>query len=182
MRTKKYKGSVLAIFLVILLAGCGVAGSTDEEENPKIQVRDIKEETDQTDEEALKDTNTENQADMEENQIMIEVNGQSFLVKLYDNATAAALLEKLPMVLDMKEMNGNEKYYFMEDALPTDVEDIGEIRTGDFMLYGSDCLVLFFQDFSTSYSYTRIGYIEDREGFADALSDGTVKIQFYIEE
>ena len=163
MRTKKYKGSVLAIFLVILLAGCGVAGSTDEEENPKIQVRDIKEETDQTDEEALKDTNTENQADMEENQIMIEVNGQSFLVKLYDNATAAALLEKLPM-------------------RPSAVVDIGEIRTGDFMLYGSDCLVLFFQDFSTSYSYTRIGYIEDREGFADALSDGTVKIQFYIEE
>lgn len=153
MKTKKYIGTVLAISSLLLLAGCGASGGTDEGEDPKVQ----------------------------ETEIVIEVDGQSFSARLYDNDAAAALLEKLPMVLDMEEMNGNEKYFFMEDALPTDTEDIEEIQTGDIMLYGDDCLVLFFQDFSTSYRYTRVGYIEDREGFADALSDGTVQIGFYLE-
>ena len=56
----------------------------------------------------------------------------------------------------MDELNGNEKYYFMPNALPTDPERPGEIHTGDFMLYGSDCLVLFYKNFSSSYSYTRL--------------------------
>lgn len=198
MKTKKYIGTVLVIFSLLLLAGCGATGSTDEGENSKIQAQDTEEESSGQNEETetrkdtsmpfgknketRKDTDTKEDADVEEKQIMIEVNGQSFSAKLYDNAAAAALLEKFPMVLDMEEMNGNEKYFFMEDTLPTDTKDIGDIHTGDIMLYGADCLVLFFQDFSTSYRYTRIGYIEDQEGFADALSDGTVEIRFYIEE
>lgn len=184
MKTKKYIGTVLVIFSLLLLAGCGATGGTDEGENPKIQAQDTEEESSGQNEETeiRKDTDTKGDTDVEEKQIVIEVNGQSFSAKLYDNAAAAALWEKLPMVLDMEEMNGNEKYFFMEDTLPADTEDIGDIHTGDIMLYGDDCLALFFQDFSTSYRYTRIGYIEDQEGFADALSDGTVEIRFYIEE
>lgn len=46
------------------------------------------------------------------------------------------------------------------------------------MLFGSDCLVLFFEDFSNSYSYTRIGHIEEEEAFAGVLEEGTVEVSF----
>ena len=36
----------------------------------------------------------------------------------------------------------------------------------------------FFEDFSTSYSYTRIGHIEDAGNFADTLASGTVEVMF----
>ena len=52
---------------------------------------------------------------------------------------------------------------------------------GDFMLYGSDCLVLFYKNFSSSYSYTRLGYIEDTAGFAKAVGNGSVFISFEYE-
>lgn len=108
--------------------------------------------------------------------LIIEVNGQSFKTGLYNNETAKALLERLPMTLNMDELNGNEKFYYLDDRLPADSENVGSIQTGDIMLFGSDCLVLFFEDFSTSYSYTRIGHIDDSQGFADALADGTVEV------
>ncbi|PWJ79123.1 UNVERIFIED_CONTAM: hypothetical protein C7383_101500 [Murimonas intestini] len=110
--------------------------------------------------------------------IMINVGGQSFQAILYDNETAKTLKERLPLTLLMEELNGNEKFYYLEDGLPTDSEHVGNIQTGDIMLFGSDCLVLFFDDFNTSYSYTRIGHIEDSQGFADALADGTVEVTF----
>jgi hypothetical protein len=46
------------------------------------------------------------------------------------------------------------------------------------MLYGSTCLVLFYKDFSTSYSYTKLGSIEDISGLTDALGGGSVQVTF----
>ena len=37
------------------------------------------------------------------------------------------------------------------------------------MLYGNNCLVLFYKSFSTEYSYTKIGYIENPSNLADAV-------------
>lgn len=122
----------------------------------------------------------ENNVEKEETRMVIEVNGQQFEAELYDNDTARALADMLPMTLNMEEMNGNEKYYFMDESLPTETENIGTIQNGDIMLYGSDCLVLFFKTFDTAYSYTRIGHIEDAQGFSAALDSGTVEISFHM--
>ena len=113
--------------------------------------------------------------------LKITIAGQVFTAKLYNNESTQALLHQLPITVRMDELNGNEKYYFMPNALPTDPERPGEIHTGDFMLYGSDCLVLFYKNFSSSYSYTRLGYIEDTEGFAKAVGNGSVFISFEYE-
>ncbi len=46
------------------------------------------------------------------------------------------------------------------------------------MLYGDNCLVLFYETFSSSYSYTRLGYIEDVERFSQAVGDGDIRVSF----
>lgn len=108
----------------------------------------------------------------------VKIDGQKFQVTLYDNETVHALQEQLPMTLHMEELHGNEKFYYLDEGLPTSAEDVGNIQTGDLMLFGSDCLVLFFADFSTTYSYTRIGHVEDAANFASALKSGTVEVTF----
>ena len=112
--------------------------------------------------------------------VNIQVGNNSFTAVLYDNDSTRALLEKLPLVLNMEELNGNEKFYFFPEKFPTDSERVGEVKTGDLMLFGSDCLVLFYKSFSTSYSYTRLGYIEDGTGLVDALGNGSVEVIFNL--
>lgn len=120
----------------------------------------------------------------EENMPALEivVNGRNFSVQLYENETTAALLERLPLALDMKELNGNEKYVYLDESLPTDAQNPGQIRAGDLMLYGSDCLVLFYQDFSTSYSYTPLGRVEDPTALAETLGEGGIQAIIQISE
>lgn len=78
-------------------------------------------------------------------------------------------------------MNGNEKYYYLPDNLPTSSSNPGRIQTGDLMLYGSSCVVLFYESFSTSYSYTRLGRVDNPSGLASALGSGSVTVSFELQ-
>ena len=82
------------------------------------------------------------------------------------------------MTLNMKELNGNEKYHYFDTEFPTNENSPGKISVGDIMLYGSDCLVTFYQSHSTTYQYTSVGKIEDASGFAKAVGSGNVTITF----
>lgn len=105
--------------------------------------------------------------------VNVQIGNESFTIILYDNDAAAAFAEMLPLTLDMSELNGNEKYFYLDSDLPAMAEPVGAIRNGDFMLYGANCLVLFYDSFSTGYSYTRLGRVENPEGLSTALgSDG----------
>ncbi|MCS0788510.1 cyclophilin-like fold protein [Cytobacillus firmus] len=53
-----------------------------------------------------------------------------------------------------------------------------EINTGDIMLYGDNGLVLFYETFSSTYSYTRLGYIEEAVRYAQAVGDGDINVSF----
>ncbi len=109
---------------------------------------------------------------------VLNVNGQSFQAVFYNNKTAKALLKKMPMTLNMKELNGNEKYHFFDTEFPADEKSPGKISAGDIMLYGSDCLVTFYKSHSTSYQYTSVGKIENASDFAKAVGNGNVTITF----
>lgn len=119
--------------------------------------------------------------DKEENDlnITITVNGRAFSATLYDNETARAFEERLPLTLDMSELNGNEKYYYLPESLPRNSSRPSAINAGDIMLYGGDCIVIFYESFSTSYSYTPIGKINDPDGLSATLGSGSVQITFY---
>lgn len=114
------------------------------------------------------------------NQLKITVGTTSFTATLADNATAAAFKSRLPLTLNMSELNGNEKYYYLPESLPAAASNPGTIQAGDLMLYGSDCLVLFYETFRTSYSYTRIGRIDNPSGLAAALGGGSVSVTFSL--
>ena len=127
------------------------------------------------------ETNTEPPVTEEEPNMLkfeIIVGNITFSAALYDNAAAKALMDMLPLTLDMSELNGNEKYYYLDTSLPTNASRPSGIKTGDIMLYGNSCLVLFYESFSTSYSYTPIGRIDDPAGLAAALGSGNVQVTF----
>lgn len=112
------------------------------------------------------------------NKLKITVGSASFDATLEDNAAAAAFKALLPLTIGMSEMNGNEKYYYLPGSLPAAASRPGTIRTGDLMLYGSSCVVLFYQTFSTVYSYSRLGRVDNPSGLAAALGSGSVTVAF----
>ncbi len=46
------------------------------------------------------------------------------------------------------------------------------------MLYGSNTLGIFYESFTTSYSYTKIGTIDNPATLKQSLGNGTVTITF----
>ena len=128
------------------------------------------------------DDNNGNTDNPMNNNFKISIGEVSFNVTLENNATATAFKALLPMTIDMSEMNGNEKYYYLPGSQPTASSSPGTIHTGDLMLYGSSCVVLFYETFSSSYSYTRIGKVDTPSGLSEAVGTGNVSITFEIQD
>ncbi len=112
--------------------------------------------------------------------IDIKINGQTFSATLESNSSASSFFALLPLTLQMTELNGNEKYNYLNPTLPTNTISPGTINAGDIMLYSDNCIVVFYKTFNTSYSYSRIGHIDDTTGLANAVGSGNVTIEFTL--
>ena len=109
------------------------------------------------------------------------VGERRFAITVIDNAAARAFAARLPLTLDMSELNGNEKHVDLPDALPTNASRPGTIRNGDLMLYGTNTLVVFYATFNSAYSYTRLGRVEDHADLPHALGRRGVRVVFSSE-
>jgi hypothetical protein len=114
----------------------------------------------------------------EESRMWMTVGERRFAITLADNVAARAFAAQLPLTLDMSELNGNEKHADLPKALPANASRPGTIRNGDLMLYGADTLVVFYSTFNSSYSYTRLGRVDDPAGLAQALGPRGVRVVF----
>lgn len=105
-------------------------------------------------------TNIESEKNLISN-IKVMIDGKTYNAKIEDNEAAQNFANMLPLELNMSELNGNEKYAYLDKKLPTNVYNPKHIESGDIMLYGNNCLVVFYKSFDTQYSYTKIGNIEN---------------------
>ncbi len=125
-------------------------------------------------------SNISNKNTMTTTKINIKVGSEIFTATLQGNRSAQAFIDRLPLTIKMTELNGNEKYFDFDESLPANSSNPGTIQNGDLMLYGSNTLVLFYKTFSTSYSYTKLGAVDDPTGLASALGSGTITITYEL--
>ncbi|PTQ84288.1 hypothetical protein C8U37_10955 [Trichococcus patagoniensis] len=116
------------------------------------------------------------------NAITITIGNEIFEGILNDNLSAQEFKNLLPLTMTMTELNGNEKYYNLPENLSKSSENVDTINTGDLMLYGLNTLVLFYEDFATSYSYTPIGSFDDPNRLRNALGNGNIEVMLQLSE
>lgn len=110
----------------------------------------------------------------------ITVNGKKFNAVFYNNKTAKAYMKHLPATYKMTKLNGNEIYKYVDYDLPRKSKKVKKVHKGDIMLYGSDCIVIFYKTFRTSYSYTKIGKITNPGKLDKAIKKKKVKVSFKL--
>ena len=103
----------------------------------------------------------------------IIINDKEYPINLENNDTTNSMIEMLPLEITMDELNGNEKYVYLDKSLPTNSTNPKHINKGDIMLFGNDCLVIFYKSFDTTYSYTKIGHIDNLPN----LGTGSIEIK-----
>ncbi|WP_411753417.1 cyclophilin-like fold protein [Serratia sp. (in: enterobacteria)] len=110
--------------------------------------------------------------------IKMAIAQQTFAVELADNPTAKAFIQQLPLTMTMGELNGNEKFADLSQSLSPHQIRPGTLHEGDLMLYGRQTLVLFYETFQTSYSYTPIGKLIATDNLKSSVGNGDVKVHF----
>jgi len=98
-----------------------------------------------------------------------------------ENAAVSALVEMMresPVVLQMSDYSGFEKVGPLGTSLPADNSQT-TTHAGDIVLYNGNQIVIFYG--SNSWSYTRLGHIDDLTGWEEALGNGDVTVRFSLE-
>ncbi len=108
--------------------------------------------------------------------IKATIGGSEFAIDLVDSPSSRDFLAMLPLSLTMEELNGNEKYAYLDSPIAADPYSPGTIEAGDFMLYGTSCLVIFYDTFMTGYAYTRLGRFSSTEGLGNALGSCDISV------
>lgn len=114
------------------------------------------------------------ESDVKVSDIKVTINDKTYTLKLENNKTVEDFINLLPKKFTMNELNGNEKYIYMDNSLTTNSYNPKHIEKGDVMLFGDNCLVIFYKSFDTSYSYTKIGHIDN----LNDLGNGSITAKF----
>ncbi len=89
------------------------------------------------------------------------------------------MMEEEPVAIQMSDYSGFEKVGSLGRELPSDNRQL-TTQAGDIVLYNNNQIVIFYG--SNSWSYTKIGKIDDLSGWEDALGNGDVTVTFSIGE
>ncbi len=117
--------------------------------------------------------NSNNVTEKVSDTVKVFIDDKEYKLNLYDNETVDSLVKLFPLEVTMKTLNENEVYVYLDEKFPTNSSNPKTINTGDVMLYGDNCLVIFYKTFNTSYSYTKIGHIDD----LPVINEDTVRVR-----
>ena len=120
--------------------------------------------------------NDPDRGDSSEMKMIVNVNGMEFKATLENNRAAETLvsiIESNPLELDLRDYGGFEKVGSLGFSLPSSNRQI-TTHPGDIVLYQGNQIVMFYG--SNSWSYTRIGHIDDLRGWEEALGRGDVTV------
>ncbi len=110
----------------------------------------------------------------------VQVGDSTFLATLEKNAAVNSFIEMMresPVVIKMSDHSGFEKVGALGSSLPTSNSQT-TAQAGDIVLYSGNQIVIFYG--SNSWSYTRLGKIDDLIGWKEALGSNDVEVIFSI--
>lgn len=121
------------------------------------------------------------EAIMGQNTFYVTVGGEIFSASFADNSGAQALKELLAsgdITIQMSDYGGFEKVGSLGQSLPTENSQT-TTQAGDIVLYQGNQIVIFYG--SNSWSYTRLGKIDDLTGWEEALGTGDIGVTFSLQ-
>ena len=124
--------------------------------------------------------NTGSEEEITEMKMTVQVGTSTFTATLEDNAAVGALVEMMengPVTIQMSDYAGFEKVGALGTNLPTSNSQI-TTQAGDIVLYQGNQIVMFYG--SNSWSYTRLGRIDDLTGWTEALGGGDMSVTFSL--
>ena len=113
------------------------------------------------------------ESDTNMSNIKVIIKDKTYTLNLENNTTVDEFINLLPKEYNMSDLNDNEKYTYLDKSLTTNEYNPKHIEQGDVMLFGNNCLVIFYKSFDTTYSYTKIGHIDN----LDNLESGNIKVR-----
>ena len=207
MKNVKPLALIMIMSLTVPLAGCG--SSEQEERNSESKFAARMEDTSSSEAEspsepetsepdivaeefrepvsgtAAESQETKGQQIEEENsemQMNVQVGGSTFTATLEENEAVNELvkmMEQGPVTIQMSDYSGFEKVGSLGTSLPASNQQT-TTRAGDIVLYQGNQIVIFYG--SNSWSYTRLGHIDDLTGWEEALGSGEVTVTFSLED
>ena len=111
----------------------------------------------------------------------VQVGGSTFTATLEENEAVDALVERMeqgPVTIQMSDYAGFEKVGPLGTSLPASNRQT-TTQAGDIVLYQGNQIVIFYG--SNSWSYTRLGRVEDLTGWEEVLGSGDVTVTFSLE-
>ena len=124
--------------------------------------------------------NAENEEELTEMKMTVQVGESTFTATLEENAAVDALVEMMEhgsVTIQMSDYAGFEKVGALGTNLPTSNSQI-TTQAGDIVLYQGNQIVMFYG--SNSWSYTRLGRIDDLTGWTEALGGGDMSVTFSL--
>jgi hypothetical protein len=113
--------------------------------------------------------------------IKVQVGDAVFYATLEENEAVASFVEMMrenPVSIQMSDYSGFEKVGSLGTRLPVNNSQT-TTHAGDIVLYNGNQIVIFYG--SNSWSYTRLGHVDDLTGWEEALGRGDVTVTFSLE-
>ena len=172
---------IIVCAFAALLSGCADSRRTEDPESQSSGSASDKVQEFQAAEDEAAEQNVKEEETMDRKMI-VEVGGKHFTATLEDNKAADTLAEMMqedPVTVQMSDYGGFEKVGDLGTELPTSNRQT-TTQAGDIVLYQGNQIVIFYG--SNSWSYTRLGRIDDLTGWKTALGDGDVTVIFSLEK